>query len=59
LIPLLILGLIKQNPGSYGYELLSLMEERHYRYIVNFTKGSFYYNIQKLEEKNILKELIS
>lgn len=59
MIPLLILGLIKQNPGSYGYELLSLMEERHYRYIVNFTKGSFYYNIQKLEEKNILKELIS
>lgn len=59
MIPLLILGLIKQNPGSYGYELLSLMEERHYRYIVNFTKGSFYYNLQKLEEKNILKELIS
>lgn len=59
MIPLLILGLIKQNQGSYGYELLSLMEERHYRYIVNFTKGSFYYNIQKLEEKNILKELIS
>lgn len=59
MIPLLILGLIKQNQGSYGYELLSLMEERHYRYIVNFTKGSFYYNLQKLEEKNILKELIS
>lgn len=51
MIPLLILGLIKQNPGSYGYELLSLMEERHYKYIVNFTKGSFYYNLQKLEEK--------
>lgn len=59
LIQLLILGLIKQNSGSYGYELLSLMEERHYKYIVNFTKGSFYYNLQKLEEKNILKELIS
>ena len=58
MIPLLILGLIKQNPGSYGYELLLLMEERHYKYIVNFTKGSFYYNLQKLEEKNILKELI-
>lgn len=32
LIPLLILGLLKQNPGSYGYELLALMEERHYKY---------------------------
>ena len=51
MIPLLILGLLKQNPGSYGYELLALMEERHYKYIVNFTKGSFYYNLQQLEEK--------
>ena len=57
LIPLLILGLIKQNPGSYGYELLSLMEERHYKYIVNFTKGSFYYNLQKLEEKKYIKRV--
>ncbi|WP_434799318.1 PadR family transcriptional regulator [Terrisporobacter vanillatitrophus] len=57
MIPLLILGLIKQNPGSYGYELLSLMEERHYKYIVNFTKGSFYYNIQKLEEKKYIKRV--
>lgn len=57
LIPLLILGLIKQNPGSYGYELLSLMEERHYKYIVNFTKGSFYYNLQKLEEKEYIKRV--
>jgi DNA-binding PadR family transcriptional regulator len=51
LIPLLILGLLKQNPGSYGYELLALMEDNHYKYIVNFTKGSFYYNLQQLEEK--------
>ena len=51
MIPLLILGLLKQNPGSYGYELLALMEERHYKYIVNFTEGSFYYNLQQLEEK--------
>ncbi|MCR1949904.1 PadR family transcriptional regulator [Clostridium sp. DSM 100503] len=57
MIPLLILGLIKQNPGSYGYELLSLMEERHYKYIVNFTKGSFYYNLQKLEEKEYIKRV--
>lgn len=57
MIPLLILGLLKQNPGSYGYELLALMEERHYKYIVNFTKGSFYYNLQQLEEKKYIKEV--
>lgn len=57
MIPLLILGLLKQNPGSYGYELLALMEERHYRYIVNFTKGSFYYNLQQLEEKGYIKKV--
>lgn len=57
MIPLLILGLIKENPGSYGYELLSLMEERHYKYVVNFTKGSFYYNLQKLEEKKYIKRV--
>jgi DNA-binding PadR family transcriptional regulator len=57
LIPLLILGLLKQNPGSYGYELLALMEERHYKYIVNFTKGSFYYNLQQLEEKQYIKKI--
>ncbi|QAA32184.1 PadR family transcriptional regulator [Clostridium manihotivorum] len=57
MIPLLILGLIKQNPGSYGYQLLSLMEERHYKYIVNFTKGSFYYNLQTLEEKKYIKRV--
>ena len=57
MIPLLILGLLKQNPGSYGYELLALMEERHYKYIVNFTKGSFYYNLQQLEEKEHIKKI--
>ncbi|MBL4931595.1 PadR family transcriptional regulator [Clostridium paridis] len=57
MIPLLILGLLKQNPGSYGYELLALMEERHYKYIVNFTKGSFYYNLQQLEEKQLIKRV--
>lgn len=57
MIPLLILGLLKQNPNSYGYELLALMEKKHYKYIVNFTKGSFYYNLQQLEEKNFLKKI--
>ncbi|MCU9614533.1 PadR family transcriptional regulator [Caldibacillus lycopersici] len=57
MIPLLILGLLKQNPGSYGYELLALMEERHYKYIVNFTKGSFYYNLQQLEEKQYIQKV--
>ena len=57
LIPLLILGLLKQKPGSYGYELLALMEERHYKYIVNFTKGSFYYNLQQLEEKQYIQQV--
>ncbi len=27
LIPLLILGLLKGKPGSYGYELLAIMNE--------------------------------
>ncbi|MBP1045352.1 PadR family transcriptional regulator [Enterococcus sp. BWM-S5] len=59
MIPLLILGLLKQNPGSHGYELLALMKERHYKYIVNFTKGSFYYNLQQLEEKKQIKKIDS
>lgn len=54
MIILLILGLLKQNPGAYGYELLSLMEEKHYKYIVNFTKGSFYYNLGQLVEKQYI-----
>lgn len=56
MIPLLILGLLIQNPGAHGYELLSLMEKRHYKYIVNFTKGSFYYNLQQLQEKGLIEE---
>ncbi|AFQ44892.1 PadR family transcriptional regulator [Desulfosporosinus meridiei] len=58
MIPLLILGLLIQNPGSNGYELLAQMDERHYKYIVNFTKGSFYYNLQQLEEKKLIKQVI-
>lgn len=57
MIPLLILGLIIQNPGAHGYELLALMEKRHYKYIVNFTKGSFYYNLQQLEEKGMIEQI--
>lgn len=57
MIPLIILGLLKQQPNAYGYELLSLMEERHYQYIVNFTKGSFYYNLQQLEEKSLIEKI--
>ncbi|WP_088186472.1 helix-turn-helix transcriptional regulator [Desulfosporosinus sp. FKA] len=58
MIPLLILGLLIQNPGAHGYELLAKMEERHYKYIVNFTKGSFYYNLQQMEEKNLIERVI-
>lgn len=54
MIILLILGLLKQNPGAHGYELLSLMEGKHYKYIVNFTKGSFYYNLGQLVEKKYI-----
>ncbi|MDZ5670453.1 PadR family transcriptional regulator [Bacillus stercoris] len=57
MIPLLILGLLIQNPGAHGYELLALMEKRHYKYIVNFTKGSFYYNLQQLEEKRFIEQI--
>lgn len=57
MIPLLILGLLIQNPGAHGYELLALMEKRHYKYIVNFTKGSFYYHLQQLEEKGWIEQI--
>lgn len=57
MIPLIILGLLKENPGAYGYELLSLMEERHYKYVVSFTKGSFYYHLQTMEEKGFIKQI--
>ncbi len=56
MIPLLILGLLIQNPGAHGYEQLNLMEKRHYKYIVNFTKGSFYYHLQQLEEKGLIEQ---
>lgn len=57
MIPLLILGLLKEKPSSYGYELLSIMNERNYKYVVSYTKGSFYYNIQQLEEKRMIQRI--
>lgn len=33
------------------------MEKRHYKYIVNFTKGSFYYNLQQLEDKGWIEQI--
>lgn len=45
MIQFLILGLLKKKPGAYGYELLTDMESQYYAFFVNFTKGSFYYNL--------------
>lgn len=55
MIPLIILGLLQQIPCASGYELLRLMKERHYKYIVNVTKGSFYYHLQQLEDKGYIE----
>ncbi|MFV0559202.1 MAG: PadR family transcriptional regulator [Enterococcus sp.] len=59
MIPLLILGLIKETPGTHGYEMLLRMKERNYKYVVNYTKGSFYYNLQQLEEKKYIQRIDS
>lgn len=59
MIPLLILGLLKEKPASYGYELLAYMEASYFQYFVRFTKGSFYYNLQQLEEKGLLERVSS
>lgn len=58
MIPLLILGLLKEKPASYGYELLSDMEANYFQYFVKFTKGSFYYNLQQLEEKGMIQKVL-
>lgn len=57
MIPFLILGLLKEEAGSYGYELLTYMRERHFDYVIHYTKGSFYYNLQQLEAKALLEQL--
>lgn len=59
MIPLLILGLLKEQPASYGYELLAKMEANYFEYFVRFTKGSFYYNIQQLEAKGLIERVFS
>jgi DNA-binding PadR family transcriptional regulator len=33
------------------------MEKRHYKYIVNFTKGSFCYNLQQIEDKGWIEQI--
>lgn len=57
MIPLLILGLLKEKPESYGYELLADMQANYFQYFVRFTKGSFYYNMQQLEEKSMIRKV--
>lgn len=57
-IPLLILGLLKEKPQSYGYELLVEMKKNYFQYFVRFTQGSFYYNIQQLEEKGLIQKVM-
>lgn len=59
MIPLLILGLLKEKPASYGYELLADMKANYFHYFVQFTKGSFYYNMQQLEEKNFIERVLT
>ncbi|OJG46686.1 hypothetical protein RV04_GL001114 [Enterococcus hermanniensis] len=51
------MGLLKEKPESYGYELLAYMEANYFQYFVRFTKGSFYYNLQQLEEKSLLERI--
>lgn len=58
MIPLLILGLLKEKPASYGYELLSDMEANYFQYFVKFTKGSFYYNLQQLGDKEFERRFV-
>ncbi|OWR31160.1 PadR family transcriptional regulator [Saccharibacillus sp. O23] len=55
IIPLLILGLLKDRGQASAYELLGLIDERDYRYLIHVTKGSFYYNLQKLAEKELVR----
>ncbi len=54
MIQLLILGLLLKYPNTHGYELMKIMDQRHYKYIVQYTKGSLYYNLQKMNEKGFL-----
>ncbi|WP_240421871.1 PadR family transcriptional regulator [Paenibacillus periandrae] len=55
IIPLLILGLLKDCGQSSAYELLNIFKERNYRYLVHVTKGSLYYNLQKLANEGFVR----
>lgn len=57
MIPFLILGLLQEQAGSYGYELLAFMHDRHFEYVIHFTKGSFYYHLQQLETQGLIAQL--
>ena len=58
MIQFLILGLLKKKPGAYGYELLADMENNYFEFFLNFTKGSFYYNLQHLAEKQLIEKIV-
>ena len=58
MIQFLILGLLKKKPGAYGYELLADMENNYFEFFLNFTKGSFYYNLQQLAEKQLIEKIV-
>ncbi|WP_427814574.1 PadR family transcriptional regulator (plasmid) [Enterococcus sp. 22-H-5-01] len=55
MIQLLILGLLIQVKEASPYELITIISERSYEYLVHVTNGSLYYNIQQLEKKGEIK----
>lgn len=57
MIPFLILGLLQQGVGSYGYELLTYMRTHHFDYVIHYTKGSFYYNLTQLAHKGLIQQM--
>ncbi|OKP93857.1 PadR family transcriptional regulator [Paenibacillus sp. P46E] len=46
---------MKDCGQSSAYELLNVFKERDYRYLVHMTKGSLYYNLQKLAEEGLVQ----
>jgi DNA-binding PadR family transcriptional regulator len=54
MVQLLILGLFIAQGEAYPYQLLQLIRQRHYDAFITITKGSFYYNIDVLEEMGAL-----
>ncbi|AIQ27423.1 hypothetical protein P40081_03820 [Paenibacillus sp. FSL P4-0081] len=55
MIPLLILGLLKDCGPSSAYELMNVFKERDYRYLAHMTKGSLYYNLQRLAGEGLVR----